>query len=90
MTQLVRVLKDRIQTHAAYVRLFNTPDGKIVLAHLMRQGYVFQSTHVPGDPNTTAMNEGSRRMVLSILKYVHRNHSELIKELEERIQDDIT
>lgn len=85
---MIDAIKNYIETHAAYVRLFDTPDGKIVLRHIMHEGFVLKSTHVAGDPHTSAMNEGSRRLALSILKHIHRDHHKLINELEERIRDD--
>jgi len=75
-----------MQTHAAYVRVFNTDDGKFVLAHLMKEGFVLDTTFVPGDTHRTAMNEGSRRLVLSILKYVNKDHKEIVNQIEQEIQ----
>lgn len=88
MSKLVEVLKQRLLIHGAYVRCFNTPDGRAVLSHLMRTGFVFTSTHVPGDPHQSSMNEGTRRMVLSILKYVNKDHKELVNQVEQEMQHD--
>ncbi len=52
--------------NAAYRQVFNTPAGLQVLGDLQNNGFIHTSTHVPGDPNGTAMNEGTRRIVLHI------------------------
>lgn len=87
---VIDVLRNRVDLHGAFSRLFNTEDGKIVMAHLVKTGFVLQSTFVAGDPQQTAMNEGTRRVVISIMKFVHRDHMQLIKQLETEIQNDNT
>ncbi len=84
MSQLKQVIEDRLYLHGAYKRLFDTPDGKTVLSHLMRSGYVFDTTYVRNDPNATALNEGSRRMVLSILRYLNKTPQQLTEDLEKQ------
>jgi hypothetical protein len=83
---LKRIIEDRIQVHGAYERLFSTDDGKIVLQHLMKHGFVFESTFVAGDPHKTALNEGSRRLAISILKYAKKTPQEMLKEIENALQ----
>lgn len=85
---LIRVIRDRLNLIGAYQRVFDTPDGKVVLAHLMREGFVVKSTFVAGDSHQTAMNEGSRRLVLSILRIVNKDQKQLLEQLEKEIQDD--
>lgn len=82
-------IADKIHLHASYVRTFETPDGQRVLRHLMRKGFILESTFVAGDPQQTVLNEGSRRMVLSIISFLGRDHSELVKQLEQGKIDDI-
>lgn len=45
----------------AIYRAFSTEDGQIAFDYLMRRfGYEVRTTHVPGDPATSAFNEGQR------------------------------
>lgn len=55
------------ELYAAYRDVFDTPSGKLVLHHLMRQGNVLTSSFVQNDPNSTAFHEGQRNIVLLIL-----------------------
>lgn len=55
---------------AAFQRVFNTPDGEVVLRLLAEQGCVSSPTHVKGDPEQSLINEGKRQMVLAIIKEV--------------------
>lgn len=89
MTKIIDLLKDKAKLHATYIRVFDNPDGKLVLRHLMDSGFIIKSTYVSGDPYTTALNEGSRRIVLSILKFIHRDHKQLMDEIE-RVMNDTT
>lgn len=74
----------------SYKRVFETPDGQIVLRHLMRVGLVTSTTFVKGDPTATAMNEGMRRIVLSIMHYALKDQQEMEEQLTESIQDENT
>lgn len=78
-------LKERIHVHAAYKRVFGTEDGKTILKHLMKEGFVFDTTFVAGDPHKSAMNEGSRRVILSIMRFVAKDHRELVNQIEKEI-----
>lgn len=87
MTQEATTLMRRKQDLTdAYKRLFETPDGELVLEHLMKISFIFSTTMVVGDSHLTAMNEGQRRLVLSIMKQLNLNHNKLnqiAKELED-------
>jgi hypothetical protein len=67
----------------AYRRTFDTPDGKLVLHHLMQKAFITDSTFVASDPHQTALNEGSRRIVLSILKYALKNDNAVKDEIQQ-------
>ena len=56
--------------HEHYQAVFNSKDGKIVLDHLCKTGFVLDTTHVPNDSHETAHREGMRRIVTSILKFL--------------------
>ena len=64
-----------------YRAVFDTPKGKEVLKDLMTFAKFFDTSYVPGDPSTTAYNEGMRRIVLRILSIMEKDpakHQEMI------------
>jgi hypothetical protein len=82
------MVRNRAMIHQAYQSVFNTPDGQVVLKHILRIGKVTTPTFVAGDPHMTSFNEGQRRLALSILRFVRKNHDELLQEIERGIEDD--
>jgi hypothetical protein len=70
----------RMATIADYKRVFGTPHGKKVLRDLMNQ-HMLVTSHVEGDPYSTAFREGGRNMVIYILKNIKFNLVALEKEL---------
>jgi len=79
------ILKDRRLTHESYRRIFASPDGQIVLKHLMKKFNVASPTFVNGDTHATAFREGQRHVVLSILKFVNKD---INQEIQEQIEDE--
>lgn len=63
---------------AAYQSTFSSVSGQEVLRHLVSISVTVPS-HVPGDPYTTAFNEGRRHLVLSILRQLNRDVFEMIQ-----------
>jgi hypothetical protein len=53
----------------------------------MNEGFVLSSTFVAGDPHQTAMNEGSRRLALSILKMAKIDQSEKFDQIEQQLME---
>lgn len=89
MSQLANILRGRLAIQRSYRQVFNTEDGKRVLSHLMKNGFITKSTFVAGDPHQTAMNEGSRRVVLSILAFMNKDEKEMQKQIETEIQNEV-
>jgi hypothetical protein len=85
ITRIKELVEDKILVQGAYQRLFGTDDGKIVLNHLIKHGFVLQSTFVEGDPHKTSLNEGSRRLVLSIMRKANMSPQDLIQALEQQL-----
>ena len=86
--QIADILRERLYLRKAYRHVFSTEDGKIVLRHLMRSCFMVAPTFVAGDPHQSAMNEGSRRVVLSILKLLKVDEKELQKQIEQEMQNE--
>lgn len=80
-----RLLK-RVSIHEHYQAVFSTPQGKEVLSHIMREGYMLKTTFVAGDPHQTSLNEGKRRLALSILKFVNKDHNKVITQIQKEIE----
>lgn len=66
-----RIFLRRKYIHRDYAYVFGTPEGKRVLAHICEMGYLNKSTFNPNIPEKTILNEGSRLLVLAILKHTH-------------------
>jgi hypothetical protein len=77
-----KILQRRKDTAAAYRRLFETEDGKIVLRDLVRKGFLARTIHVVGDPVTSAWNEGQRTAVLGILKAAKVSDARLVEAIQ--------
>ena len=67
----------------AYVRLFNTEDGKKVLHDLMKACHFFRST-MDSNSHELAYREGERSVVLRILRTIKTDPAELEKFLNEQ------
>lgn len=68
--------------------LFNSPQGKDLLAYWAKEAFIFTPTFVAGDPHQTDLNEGSRRFVLSIIRSLNLDMDQLIKMAEHNQNDD--
>ena len=60
--------KDR-KRRATYKEVFSTEPGREVLEDLMKNNFLWTSTHT-SDSHETAFNEGRRSVILAILNYV--------------------
>lgn len=80
------ILTRRDRVTSAYKSVFESPEGEVVLAHLCKNCHVFDPTFVQGDPNQTFLNEGGRRVVLSILKMLNTDLGKL-RQIMEDVQD---
>lgn len=81
---MARTRAQRIaDTLLAYRRLFDSPEGKVVLYDLMKSCHVLQTVHTSGDPYETAYKEGERSVVLRILRTLRTNPEAIIKMMED-------
>lgn len=83
MLGTLQVIRDRTRLNDSYKRVFDSPDGRIVLAHLCKVNHVFTSTFVAGDSHQTALHEGQRRLVLSIMRQLNVDINQLEKIAQE-------
>lgn len=66
-----------------YKKVFDGSEGEIVLRHIAKRGFVNKATYVRGDIHETMINEGMRRLALSIISYIHKDTSDLVNEIEQ-------
>lgn len=85
--QMMDILLRRRTVHRTYDMVFNTPEGEAVLLHILHEGFVTKTTFVAGDPEQTMLNEGSRRLALSILRMARTNHKEMVRMIEKQLQE---
>lgn len=76
-------LKSKLMTRKqAYKEVFNTPEGKIVLADLYKFARMTGLSHVTGSSHETAFNEGMKRVcyrIKGILAQDDKDVDDLIK-----------
>lgn len=80
-------MMEELRIHRCYVVVFNTPEGREVLKHLARKCHLSSPTFVRGDERESAFREGQRHVILSILRYLNKDHDQIINHIEEGLQD---
>lgn len=68
---------------------YNSPQGRDLLSYYARNAFIFDTTFVASDPQQTALNEGARRFVLSIMRDLSIDLDQL-RLMAERNQNDNT
>ena len=91
LERMRRKFGKRIKTHENYQTVFTTPQGAEVLAHLLKEGFFFKTTAVRDalgnvDVNQTLLNEGKRMLALSVFKYVYKDHTNVVQQVEEQLK----
>lgn len=87
MKALRKIFMDKGELVRAYQTTFSSPSGEIVLAHLAKTCHVFEPVAVSGDPNMTYLQDGERRVVLSILRQLGYDLNKL-QQLQESITNE--
>lgn len=77
-------MRDRHKTRDYYKRVFDSPDGELVLRHIARNAHLTSTTFVVNDRDQTLLNEGARRLALSILRQVYG-----VRDLQKFIQEQV-
>jgi len=67
---------------------FETAQGESTLLHLIKKYHVLKPSFAPGCPHATSFQEGQRSVVLYILHMAKKDHSELIKAIQQYSQYD--
>lgn len=88
MNEITQKLADALALKSSYREVFGKSEAsQRVLRHLCKIGYVGRTTFVPGDTNQTMLNEGMRRIVVSILKYVNQSDDQLRRQIEQAYKE---
>lgn len=77
------LLSNKARLHDSYQSVFDTPSGEVVLHHLMKLFHVTTPTFTHGDSHASAFKEGQRHVVLSILRYVNKDHDQILKQINQ-------
>ncbi len=75
---------NRLELKRKYQTVFSTPEGQEVLAHILRVAGV-TNPRFTTDNEQTRINEGERRLAMSIFKQVHSSTDHLIKLMQDEI-----
>jgi hypothetical protein len=68
-----------------YKHVFDTPEGERVLEHICSVGFMTKPT-LAKTHDETMMNEGMRRLALSILKAVKKSEKEMLEHIQKEYQ----
>ena len=66
----MRITEKEKKRLADYRTIFEGPQGERVLTDLCHRHGIFDPCHVPGDPYSTAYNDGRRSVVVDLLRYL--------------------
>lgn len=82
MNNPITMLRRRSELVEAYRAVFESPQGEVVLEHLTKTCHLFEPTFIAGDTHQSALREGERRVVLSILKMIGTDLGKLQQMME--------
>jgi hypothetical protein len=87
MSKIEKHNKRVLATITDYKEAFRSPHGQRVLQHLIDM-YMTKTSHVEGDPHSTAFNEGARNVVLMIIKKLKLDIGQLQEMLEHQEEEE--
>lgn len=75
----------------AYQKVFDSPEGKLVLSDIYKYTNTHDSTFDPSNPYVTSFNEGMRRVGLRIFSYVNMAPEEVrrISKQQEQQEEEV-
>jgi len=79
--QAIDVITRRREVVSAYQRMFDSPEGQIVL-HDMMKAFNFFGTSASQDPYETHFNEGQRSVILTILGVLKTDSEKYAKHIQ--------
>ena len=82
--KMIPALRRRAALSHAYHRVYDTPEGKMMIDDLLRKSGLLETAHEPGDAATTSFRDGRRSMGLEILQALRWTEGELVKLAQEQ------
>jgi hypothetical protein len=82
------MIGDGFKLREEYKTVFTSPAGEQVLSHLMRKFNVTSPTFTQGDSHMTAFREGQRHVVLTILKFINKDTSQMAENIKDQIENE--
>ncbi len=81
MSEQESVGKANAKLRMAYRKVFaDSPEVRLVLKHLLKQGNNFATPFVAGDSHSTAFNAGRQHLVSSIFAFLNRDPLEMLRQ----------
>lgn len=80
--------KEALRKTILYKKVFANPEGEEVISDLMQLTGHFSQSHVPGDPYSTAFNDGQKNVVNTILRAIQLNPERYIELVEEQLKQE--
>ena len=78
-------IENRARLQESYRKVFESPDGQMVLNHLGKVANVCQTSFtVNGTDRETCFKEGQRHLILSIIRFLERDDLAYVAELMKR------
>jgi hypothetical protein len=87
MSELVERLRERLFIQAKFRAVFETKDGKEVLSHLMKMSGILKP-QITADPSMALVRQGQQHIVLSILRILGKDPTELTEQIKESMKYD--
>lgn len=90
MNELVKrfnLWKRRLAVSEAYRRLYDTPEGQIVMHDLMRRCGILEVSAEAGDAHMTYFRDGRRSIALEIMQELRWTEGELVKLAQEQTSE---
>lgn len=75
-------IKDRLRLRGLYRKVFDTPEGREVLGHLLKESGITRP-RLTTDTNELLVQTGRQQIVYSIVREVHGGDELLLNQLEE-------
>lgn len=80
------VIEDKLNLKASYEKVFCNGDGERVLRHLLKVSGLI-SPEIITDTNLLLVRQGQQHIVLTILKTINKDNSELIEQITESMKE---
>lgn len=86
---MIRSLRNKLKLKQTYRSVFNTPEGRKVLHHLLRESGISRPD-LSTDPNENLVKAGRQQIVYSILRMVGEGDDFILSQIEQLEQERMT